>query len=525
MKRIVRSRTTSNKTKNRMYYLITMIVVCFFIMIAVGYSVLTSIVQINGTAQITSTWRVLFTKAVEHTMDGATTTSGPTITGGTNLFVNVQLERPGSQAIYDVTVENQGTMDAVVKEIRGVQEMNEKAPLEIQVAVDGIITGEELSAGEKKEFQLIVTWDPNAELTSENVSKEITISIDFAQKTESATTFQLKMPTYTLDQPNDVWSSEKNVTMIYPEGDNLLYQYSQDGGKSWLVSPSRVFTLKYLQAGSLYIRVTDGVSSLTTPLILIEKVDHDVPEVSISGNLDSWATFKVISIVATDSISGLAPEPYSWDGGLTWSNMDSQRIVENQTLDIRVKDNAGNITRREVEITKIDREAPTDVSLRQIDVSSSSLKVEARATQNGLGIRGYQFSINGVWSEEQTDPTMEFTGLSKHTNYQIAVRVYGKNGTYTESESYTFTTNDIQAPTYALTNHEDGTKSVTITYEGTKTSNLIYEYSLDGGNHWVEVNGSEIRLDFVQEGMVIARVRDVGNNNNVVTASTFTVTF
>ena len=120
---------------------------------------------------------------------------------------------------------------------------------------------------------------------------------------------------------------------------------------------------------------------------------------------------------------------------------------------------------------------------------------------------------------------MEFTGLSKHTNYQIAIRVYGKNGTYTESESYTFTTNDIQAPTYALTNHEDGTKSVTITYEGTKTSNLIYEYSLDGGNHWVEVNGSEIRLDFVQEGMVIARVRDVGNNNNVVTASTFTVTF
>ena len=250
------------------------------------------------------------------------------------------------------------------------------------------------------------------------------------------------MPTYTVDYPNEVWTKEKNVTMKYPTGEGLIYQYSTDGGKSWTSEKSKTYT-------------------------------------------------------------------------------------SNQTVNIWVKDNVGNVNKQTVTINKIDDSAPTNVTVKESGVTSSSITVTASATQSGAGIKGYQFSINnGVWTSEQTSVTKTFTGLTKNTSYQVKVRAIAHNGKYTDSSNITVKTNDISVPTYNVV--DDGpnlTKEVTINYGGTKTSNLVYEYSLDGGSSWKTVSGTSQKLTFTENGTVIVRVRDTGNTNNTVTASTLTIQF
>ena len=334
------------------------------------------------------------------------------------------------------------------------------------------------------------------------------------------------MPTYTVDYPNEVWTKEKNVTMKYPTGEGLIYQYSTDGGKSWKIAPASTYVLKFTNDGTLYIRVSDGKSVLTTPLILIERTDNTVPSVSISGNDSNWTASKTLTIQATDKESGLASNPYSWDGGSSWTSEKSKTYTSNQTVNIWVKDNAGNVNKQTVTINKIDDSAPTNVTVKESGVTSSSITVTASATQSGAGIKGYQFSINNGWTSEQTSVTKTLTGLTKNISYQVKVRAIAHNGKYTDSSNITVKTNDISVPTYDVV--DDGpnlTKEVTINYGGTKTSNLVYEYSLDGGSSWKTVSGTSQKLTFTENGTVIARVRDTGNTNNTVTASTLTIQF
>ena len=519
MRKITRLRSGN---KNRLYYIFGIVAICAFVSIGIGYSILSSTVRVDGTASITSTWRVVFTKAVENTMQGATTTAGPSITGGTTLDIGVELNEKGSQAIYDVTVENQGTIDSYVKEIR----LNDGEPTDLKVYISGIYKGFSLKAGESKQFQVIAEWSASAPESSET-EKDVNVSIDFEQETDDVEKPELSMPTYTVDYPNEVWTKEKNVTMTYPEGEDLLYQYSTDGGKTWLIAPSRVYVLKFTTEGTLYIRVSDGVSVLTTPLITIDKIDTTAPEVQVNGNDSEWTTSKTLTINASDKESGLATNPYSWDGGNSWTSVKEKEFTSNQTVNIWVKDNAGNINKQSVTISKIDNQAPTNVTLKEGLITSSSISVTANATQTGGGIKGYQFSINnGTWSSEQTSATKTFTGLTKNTSYTIKVRVIANNGKYTDSSNITIKTNDITVPTYSVV--DDGpnfTKEVTINYPDVKTINLVYEYSTDGGKSWMAIGGTTTTITFTEDGSVIARVRDTGNNNNTVTASTLTIQF
>ena len=519
MRKVNRNRTGN---KSRLYYIFGIVAICAFVSIGIGYSILTSTVRIDGTASITSTWKIVFTKAVENTMNEATTTSGPSITAGTTLDIGVELNKKGSQAIYDVTVQNQGTIDAVVKEIR----LNDGEPTDLKVYISGLYKGFALKAGESKQFQVIAEWSASAPESSET-EKNVNVSVDFEQETEGSEKPELSMPTYTVDYPNEVWTKEKNVTMTYPEGENLLYQYSTDGGKTWLIAPSRVYVLKFTTEGTLYIRVSDGVSVLTTPLITIDKIDGTAPEVQVNGNDSEWTTSKTLTINASDKESGLATNPYSWDGGNSWTSVKEKEFTSNQTVNIWVKDNAGNINKQSVTISKIDNQAPTNVTLKEGLITSSSISVTASATQTGGGIKGYQFSIdNGAWSSEQTSATKTFTGLTKNTSYTIKVRVIANNGKYTDSSNITIKTNDITVPTYSVV--DDGpnfTKEVTINYPDVKTINLVYEYSTDGGKSWMAIGGTTTTITFTEDGSVIARVRDTGNNNNTVTASTLTIQF
>ena len=519
MRKITRSKTGN---KRRFYYIFGVLAICAFMSFGIGYALITDTLDVNGTAQITSTWKVLFTKAVENEMNGATTVSQPVITGGTSLKLGVELDEPGSQAVYDVTVANQGTIDAKVTGIT----FNDGEPSDLVLEVSDFYTGFVLKAGETKTFQVVATWDADAP-ASDEMDKNVEVDIDFTQNTGEDTGPELSMPTYSVDYPNTTWTTEKNVTITYPEGDGFIYLYSLDGGKIWKTAPTASYTIKFTENGTLYIRVSNGTSFLQTPLITIEKVDSVAPTVEILGNPTAWVKETTVRTSVSDSGgSGLASQAYSWTQGASWTSQNDRLITKNGNYSVWVRDNAGNITKVDFEVTKIDNDLPTINSFTRSTVTSSSITVNVRATQNKMGIAGYRFRINnGAWTSQQTSSTYTFTGLDKDTTYSIQAQAVGKNGKTRQSSTLRVTTNDIATPTYTMSENGDGTKTVKINYSGTKTSNLIYEYSRNNGSTWTTVSGNSVDVLFETEGSVIARVRDTGNADNTVTASAFTVTF
>ena len=169
----------SHKLKAR-HFLIGTIFVAAFLMLGIGYAILSQQLDIRGTAQITSNWKILFTSAEEKEMMNATTTRKE-ITNLTTLNLGVELQQPGASATYDVVVENQGDLDAVLSSINGVNENNNKDPKAIKVSVENIKVGDPLLAGEEKTFQVKVYWDESVDFSETNMQKEIEITLTYEQ--------------------------------------------------------------------------------------------------------------------------------------------------------------------------------------------------------------------------------------------------------------------------------------------------------------------------------------------------------
>ncbi len=162
------------------HFLIGTIVVSVFLMLGIGYALLSQTLQINGTANITSKWKILFTSAEEKEMNNATTQLKE-ITDDTTLTLNVELTQPGATATYDVVVANQGDLDAVLSKIEGVEETNNSDPLPIKVHLENITVGDPLLKGEEKTFQVIVEWDASQDFNETNMKKEISITLTYEQ--------------------------------------------------------------------------------------------------------------------------------------------------------------------------------------------------------------------------------------------------------------------------------------------------------------------------------------------------------
>ena len=116
--------------KRKKQHMIIMGLIGVIFGMTIGYSALNSLLNINGTSEITSDWDIHFESIEEGTMVGATTIEATTDKGTTATF-NVDLEKPGSSAEYIVTVKNGGTIDAVVDSITGVDEINQASPTDI----------------------------------------------------------------------------------------------------------------------------------------------------------------------------------------------------------------------------------------------------------------------------------------------------------------------------------------------------------------------------------------------------------
>ena len=262
MRKVERKRMNSEHKK---YFLVGSLCIAIFLMLGIGYAVLSQQLDINGTAQITSNWKILFTSAEEKEMNNATTTRKE-ITDLTTLTLDVNLTQPGASATYDVVVENQGDLDAVLSSINGVNENNNKDPKAIKVGVENIKVGDPLLATESKTFQVKVYWDANVDFNETNMSKEIEITLTYEQSDDGVPVGPI---------PSDgVDMGGQNVELVTSSGDGLYEDQYEDGRYVYRGSEPNNYIQFNNELWRIIAKETDGTYKIIRDEILPQNANY-----------------------------------------------------------------------------------------------------------------------------------------------------------------------------------------------------------------------------------------------------------
>jgi len=155
-----------------------MIFLCITLCITtVGFAAFSTTLTITGTADIASTWKVVFTNIEQISKtSGVAIKSTPTASGTTATF-NVGFTSPGDKIVYRVTIANQGTLNAVINEIKASESGSDAIIFELA----NINKGDILEAGDTTTFDVTIKYDENV-ISQPNITvNELTVTINYVQ--------------------------------------------------------------------------------------------------------------------------------------------------------------------------------------------------------------------------------------------------------------------------------------------------------------------------------------------------------
>ena len=163
-----------NKTQRN--YIIAGLCMILVIM-AVGYAAFANQLKISGTSNISSNFIVKITDIQSTVQSGSASDAvAPTHTDLTATF-STNLVSPGDAMKYDITVENQGNIDAYLSKIE-VNATNNEA---ISFETSGIKEGDALLKGSSDVLTVIVRYNSSVTSQPENTNSTITVTLDYAQ--------------------------------------------------------------------------------------------------------------------------------------------------------------------------------------------------------------------------------------------------------------------------------------------------------------------------------------------------------
>ena len=156
---------------------------CLLIIMGIGYAVLSQTLNISGTANMRGEWDIKITDISEASRTGKADPGTPTIsTNGVSASFEANLWMPGDSITYNITVKNNGNIDAALKELvpsveNGVQQVKFS---------NNAVQGKVLRQSESYTFQVSVVFDEDAtEIPQDSKTNppKYTMSLTFVQYT------------------------------------------------------------------------------------------------------------------------------------------------------------------------------------------------------------------------------------------------------------------------------------------------------------------------------------------------------
>ena len=148
--------------KRRKNNLIIISLCAVVILMGIGYAAFSSQLNITGTSNITSNWDVRITN-IESELNGATDVSEPSYDNTNGLYASFHtgLSKPGDYALYTITIENRGDIDARIEKINSYYQENEY----VTFTLSGLNKGDVIEGHQSKELnplpadEYYVTYD------------------------------------------------------------------------------------------------------------------------------------------------------------------------------------------------------------------------------------------------------------------------------------------------------------------------------------------------------------------------------
>lgn len=290
--------------------------------------------------------------------------------------------------------------------------------------------------------------------------------------------------------------------------------YSFDGGKTFTADNSFMAQ----KNGNVKIVVRDKASNTATYTVKISNVDDVIPDISaISKSTTAWTNGKVtINVNALDNESGLCDAPYSFDGGNTYTASSSYDISDSGTYTVCVKDIVGNIARKEVKITNIDKDAPVIETLDTdtTDWTNGKVTVRIKARDDASGLYACAYSWNGDSYDTASTFKVSENGVVSVSVKDNAGNVANKTITVGNIDKSAPKISAIKKSTTAWTN-----EGVTVSLEASDDESGLSEasYSFDGGKTYSKSSSFTVS----QNTDIAIAVKDKAGN---VTNSSISVT-
>ena len=244
-------------------YIIAGLCMILLIMV-VGYAAFSSQLKMSGTSNITSNWSVKITDIQSKVVNGTpANASEPTHTDTTATF-RTTLTSPGDTMQYDVTVSNEGDIDAKLDKITVPESTNPAIGFEVK----GIEEGSLLEAKQTALLTVTVKYNDVTEQPS-NLTADLEVTLDYSQAPEGY------VPPVTGPsiggQPIEVVESGDGLYEDTYESGRLIYRgqdpdnYITFNGETWRIMAKETDgTYKIIRNDVLADRAYDKVNHRST---------------------------------------------------------------------------------------------------------------------------------------------------------------------------------------------------------------------------------------------------------------------
>ncbi len=148
------------------------------LLMVVGYAAFATQLNINGTTSITSNWDIKITNITSKDIVGKATDEGSQVVDDLSATFKVNLVSPDDSITYEITVENNGNIDAELANIKVTKNTNSA----IKFETNGIEEGEILTANGGTDILTIkVTYSNEVTKQPDNLEANLKVTLDYVQ--------------------------------------------------------------------------------------------------------------------------------------------------------------------------------------------------------------------------------------------------------------------------------------------------------------------------------------------------------
>ena len=153
------------------------------ICMTIGYAAFSTQLEIAGSSTVTSNWDIQITGITPGTPNGTGENAVAPSYTATTATMEANLYAPGDAMTYEITIENKGTIDAVLDSITKSDSNNPAIIFE----TSGVNEGDPLLAGDKTTMTVKISY-ANVTSQPENLTGELSLTLNYVQKPSGGVT-------------------------------------------------------------------------------------------------------------------------------------------------------------------------------------------------------------------------------------------------------------------------------------------------------------------------------------------------